>query len=93
MTDRFPYTTLGERDFLCEMVLLVGEKSLVTASVVETTTVLRIDAPAINALFQNLPRFALNSSTNAANSSARQLVRQHPSQMEGRGGSPSGPKI
>ena len=54
--------TLGEGDFLGEMVLLAGEKSPVTASVVETTTVLRIESPAINALVQKLPRFALEIS-------------------------------
>jgi len=57
-----PIATLGEGDFLGEMVLLAGEKSPVTASVVETATVLRIEAPAINTLVQKLPRFALEIS-------------------------------
>lgn len=41
------------------MVFLVGEKSPGTISVLETTTVLRSEAPAINAFVQKLPRFAL----------------------------------
>lgn len=53
---------LGEGDFLGEMVLLPGEKSQVTATVLHTATLLRIEAAAINALVQKLPRFALEIS-------------------------------
>jgi CRP-like cAMP-binding protein len=53
---------LGEGDFLGEMVLLPGEKSQVTATVLRTATLLRIEAAAINALVQKLPRFALEIS-------------------------------
>lgn len=53
---------LGEGDFLGEMVLLPGEKSQVTATVLRTATLLRIEAGAINALVQKLPRFALEIS-------------------------------
>lgn len=53
---------LGEGDFLGEMVLLPGEKSQVTATVSRTATLLRIEAGAINALVQKLPRFALEIS-------------------------------
>ena len=53
---------LGEGDFLGEMVLLSGEKSQVTGRVVQTATLLRIEAATINGLVQKLPRFALEIS-------------------------------
>lgn len=57
-----PVGVLGEGDFLGEMVLLPGEKSLVTGTVQRTATLVRIEAAAINALVQKLPRFALEIS-------------------------------
>jgi hypothetical protein len=56
------FATLGEGDFLGEMVLLPGEKSLVTATVLRTATLLRIEAATIGELVQKLPRFALEIS-------------------------------
>jgi len=53
---------LGEGDFLGEMVLLSGEKSQVTATVLQTATLLRIEPEIINGLVQKLPRFALEIS-------------------------------
>jgi CRP-like cAMP-binding protein len=53
---------LSEGDFVGEMVLLSGDPSLITATVEETATVLRIESPAINQFVNRLPRFALEIS-------------------------------
>jgi small-conductance mechanosensitive channel len=53
---------LREGDFLGETVLLAGEISRVTGSVVETATVVAIESKAISDLVQLLPRFALEIS-------------------------------